>query len=839
MLSGHIIDPCLEVLRPGDWYRSSHQTIWDAIVSLHGQGLPTDAIAVVNRLTETGMLDAANGAARIHELAALVPAAGNAPHYARIIRELAGFRDLIRVGTETARRGWDRTGPLSEALDASEQEMFALAHHVTRSELAPVGADLQDTYAELQRLAEDGNAIVGVASGLGALDAKTAGFQPGNLIVVGARPSMGKSALVSGFCSHVALRLKRPVALFTLEMTRREVHQRLIAIEGLVDLLKLRNGQLNGDEWRRVTNTMGLLNDAPLFIEDNSAITLLEVRSQARKLAARHPDLALVVVDYLQLLTLGTKAENRTQEVSQLSRGLKLLAGELNVPVIALSQLNRQVEQRHDKRPLMSDLRECVARGQKVYDPQTGRWCAIETLTEANTVLGLTPSFRNATSEIEDVWSTGYKPVLRLKTKSGRELVATSNHPLLTINGWEPLAAVSVGQRIAASRVLPEPLNPTNKFTRDEVRLLGYLISDGSYAKWRCVSYTKADEELLSEVEDICLRRFGIVAKRQNRGGTTYDMDLTAPQRGPGGNPLINWLKDIGIHGQLGHDKTFPDDIWGLDNDLLANLIATLWAGDGTITPHENRWVFKFTSTSRQLLVDLQMLLLRFGVLSKVGPPERNTKSTKDIATLSVSERDAQIAFASQFDLPGEKGVLLKRVLDELLTREGRNARIDRLPIEITHVVAAEAKARRWGKVKLGYRPQGKEMCRLDLGRVSLLLENEHLHNLATSDVLWDEVVSIEDAGIQETFDLRAPQTGNFLVSGLFCHNSGGVEADADVICLLYRDAAYHPEDAEEMGTAGTAEINIAKHRNGPTDVITVAFQEKYARFGDLAPSWR
>ena len=360
MLAQSAVDAVQDVLKPdgSEFWRESHGCMYRSMLALVARGIPVDALTVADQLDKDGTLTEAGGIGKVQEIASLVPAEANAAHYARIVAEMATLRGLIAAGTAIVRLGWDRPGETGELVDQAEQMVFSLAHARVRSELAPVGVDLDDTWRQLEQLAKDGRTVIGVPSGLAELDRLTSGFQPGNLIVVGARPAMGKSGLVSTIAAHVALRVGSPVALFTLEMTRREIHHRLIAAEARVDLLKLRNGSLDSNDWASVTRTMGVLADAPLFVEDNSAITMLELRSQARKFAARHPDLALVIVDYLQLLSLGAKAENRTQEVSQLSRSLKLLAGELGVPVIALSQLNRQVEQRHDKRPLMSDLRE-------------------------------------------------------------------------------------------------------------------------------------------------------------------------------------------------------------------------------------------------------------------------------------------------------------------------------------------------------------------------------------------------------------------------------------------------------------------------------------------------
>jgi replicative DNA helicase len=317
-----------------------------------------DAITLVDELDERGDLDAAGGKVRIHELAALVPASANAGHYAQIVREIAMLRGLIRAGGDIERLGWERPGPSTELVDRAEQIVFDLARERASSEFSHIEELLKESFERITALYESGADVTGVPSGFRDIDRITSGFQEGNLVIVAARPSMGKSALGLCMAANLAVRKEIPVAIFTLEMSKSEVTQRLMCSEAKVESQRLRTGKLAADDWPRLTAACDKLAKAPIYVDDTGSITMMEIRSKARRLKAKRPDLGLIIVDYLQLMTSGTSAENRVQEVSQISRALKVLARDLEVPIIAVSQLSRAVEQRHDKRPILSDLRE-------------------------------------------------------------------------------------------------------------------------------------------------------------------------------------------------------------------------------------------------------------------------------------------------------------------------------------------------------------------------------------------------------------------------------------------------------------------------------------------------
>src|ERR671936_126894 len=358
LLSPGAIGAVSEVLDAGDFYRESHAKIYRAALALYAKGEPVDAITLVDELEERGELDDVGGKVRIHELAALVPASGNAGHYARIVRDMATLRGLIRAGSQVAQLGWDRPGESAELVDRAEQIVFELSQQRVTSEFSHIEQLLKEGFERITALYEAGADITGIPSGFRELDKLTSGFQPGNLIVVAARPSMGKSAFGLCVAANLAVRQNVPVALFTLEMSKMEVTQRLMCSEAKVESQRLRTGKLAQEDWPRLTTACDKLAKAPIYVDDTGSITLMEIRSKARRLKMREPGLGLIIVDYLQLMTSGTTAENRVQEVSQISRNLKVLARDLDVPIVAMSQLSRAVEQRHDKRPILSDLRE-------------------------------------------------------------------------------------------------------------------------------------------------------------------------------------------------------------------------------------------------------------------------------------------------------------------------------------------------------------------------------------------------------------------------------------------------------------------------------------------------
>jgi replicative DNA helicase len=358
LLSPAAVGTASEILDASDFYRESHAKIYRGALGLWQKGEPVDAITLTNELDERGQLEEIGGQARIAELAALVPSTSNVEHYARIVKEMATLRGLVRAGQEITRLGQDRPGDVVDLVDRAEQIVFDLTQQRITSDFAHIEALLKESFERITQLYEAGVEITGIPSGFRELDLLTSGFQPGNLVILAARPSMGKSSLGFGIATNLAVRHEVPVALFTLEMSKSEVTQRMMCSEAKVESQRLRTGRLAPDDWPRLTAACDRLMKAPIYVDDTGSTTIMEVRSKARRLKSKEPSLGLIIVDYLQLMTSGSTVENRVQEVSQISRALKVLARDLDVPILAMSQLSRAVEQRQDKRPILSDLRE-------------------------------------------------------------------------------------------------------------------------------------------------------------------------------------------------------------------------------------------------------------------------------------------------------------------------------------------------------------------------------------------------------------------------------------------------------------------------------------------------
>ena len=361
LLSRDAISAATEArVEAADFYKPAHTHIFEAVMSLYGQGEPVDPVTVSDELRRAELLDDLGGRQALLRLQAATPASANATHYAKIVSELALLRRLIAVAGEIAEMGYDDSGDVIETLDRAESLVFEVAERRVSESLVSIADSLQSTLDELEARYENGSDIVGVPTGYTDLDRLLMGLQPSTLNVVAARPAMGKTSLALGFARGVASQAHRPVLFFSMEMGTLELTKRLLAAEARVQASKLWTAKLNEGEWSSLSHAVGRLAEVPLFIDDNPHCTVMEMRAKARRTKARHGDLGLIVVDYIQLMTpsTGKRAENRQVEVAEISRGLKILARELECPVVALSQLNRQLEYRQDKRPMLADLRE-------------------------------------------------------------------------------------------------------------------------------------------------------------------------------------------------------------------------------------------------------------------------------------------------------------------------------------------------------------------------------------------------------------------------------------------------------------------------------------------------
>jgi replicative DNA helicase len=1061
LLSKDAIADVVEVLRPDDFYRPAHQTVYECILDLYGRGEPADAVTVSAELQRRGDLIRLGGAPYLHTLIATVPTAANAAYYAEIVAEKATLRRLVEAGTRIVQLGYHGVegGEVNDIVDRAQAAIYEVTERSTSEDYVALEELLQPTMDEIDAIASRGGVSLGVPTGFVDLDAATNGLHPGQMIVVAARPGLGKALALDtplptpvgwttmgdvavgdfllgadgrptqvvaatevmlgrpcyevafsdgtviiadaehqwvtvdgadrravrttqvlaatlrstdgrphhvvdaapparahrapvvhtahpvngsgAVCTAAPLALSpgrpqpqppppprlqpqppppprlqpqprsqprlqpqprsqprprlivdvRPVpsvpvrcvevdasdhlylaghsmvpthnstlgldfarscsvkhgmtsAVFSLEMSKSEIVMRLLSAEARIRLADMRAGRMSDDDWTRMARRMSEISEAPLFIDDSPNLTLMEIRAKARRLKQRN-DLKLVILDYLQLMTSGRKVESRQQEVSEFSRQIKLLAKELEVPVVAISQLNRGPEQRTDKRPMISDLREsgCVTAGTRLLRADSGAEITIGDLVASGErrvrLWSVDERMRMVAREVANVFPSGVKEVFRVRLASGREVEATANHPFLTVDGWCALGDLAVGDRVATPRRIPAPAQIV-PMPEERIVLLAHLIGDGSFVKRQPLQYASTDEANLQAVGDAARAGFGITAVRDEYAAARCTtLRLPAPYQLTHGrrNPIAAWLDELGLFGLRSHEKFVPAPVFSLPDEQVALFLRHLWATDGCVWWDERNKIGRvyYASTSRRLVDDVSRLLLRFGVLSRIKRVRK--PGCRDCWHLHIIGSEYQRAFIDFIGVHGARGEAA-RALGERLSDVAANTNLDTVPREVwgqvRELLAERQMTHRDVAAAMGSRFCGSTMwkhapSRSRLARAAAALHDADLDMLATNDVFWDGIVEIQSLGDQEVYDATVPGTHSFVADGIILHNS--IEQDADMVILLHRPDAFERDDPR----AGEADLILAKHRNGPTSTITVAHQLHYSRFADLA----
>jgi replicative DNA helicase len=798
-------------LGPDDFYKPAHGHIYEAITSLYARGEPADPVTVADELRRAGLDELVGGPNVLVSLQANTPAIGNAGRYARIVEEHALLRRLIAVAGEIAEMGYSVPEDVSASIDTAEALVFDVAQRRVTDSMASIRDLLERHLDQIEALYERGQDITGVPTGYIDLDHQLAGLQPANLVIVGGRPGTGKTSFALGMAAHAALEAHTPVLFMSLEMSHLELTQRMLCSEARVDATRMRNGRLLESDWPKISHAVGRLAEAPIYIDDNPHLTVMEIRAKARRLKSRS-GLGLILIDYLQLMTGRTNAENRQVEVSEISRGLKILARELEVPVIALSQLSRNLETRADKRPVLADLREsgCMPAATRIWRADNGQDVSLGELVlsqERPVVWSVDEHQRLVPVRLEKAFPSGIKPVFRLHLASGQSVDATANHPFLTVQGWQPLEHLTAGSFVAVPRRLPSPLQVGDDWSDDALVLLAHMLGGGSMGP--SFKYTTTDPVNRAAVEEAAERLLGIRA-HVTRADSVGNVWLPSPYRLTPGvhHPMRNWLEPYGLWEAQGSAKFIPASVFGLSDEHITRFLHHLWATNGSITVGRNdRGPFvptDYATASRRLALDVHRLLLRLGIRSSIETskkqrawhPDRGGEHYLETYTVRIGGPGHQAAFLRQVGCHGARGDCIPEALGVL-------SGIKQDP---------------------------------EVPREAGLSQSQLVHSLPeeraavrTSDLDWDEVVEITALGEQPTFDVTVPGTHNFIADGIVAHNS--LEQDADVVIFLYRDEVYNRDSPDR----GTAEVIVAKHRNGPTGVTQLAFLDHYTRFANMA----
>jgi replicative DNA helicase len=846
LIDNQAFDRIADLVAAEDLYRDDHRRIYRHIARLIEAGKPADVVTVAESIETGEDKDRTGGAAYLAALAQNTPSALNIRRYAELVRERAIQRRLAQVATEIAESALSPSGrEVRQLLDEAESRILEVGEAGGRGtqgyeEIQPVLARVFERIDHLYHQ-ENKSDVTGVPTGFIDLDEKTAGLQPGDLIIVAGRPAMGKTSLCLNIAEHVAVDNGLPVAIFSMEMSGTQLAMRLLGSIARVDQHKMRTGRLADEEWGKLSAAMERLHEAPIFIDETAALNALELRARARRMRRQCGRLGLVMVDYLQLMSASKEGENRATELSEISRSLKALAKELEVPVIALSQLSRAVEQRTERRPMMSDLRECVTGDTPVCLADGSRVPIRELVGTCPEVMAISDQRRLIRARADKVWPVGKRPVMCVHLASGRRIRATPEHRLFGAHGWRAVSDFSVGDRLALARRLPEPGMPL-QWPDSWLVLLGHLVGDGSYLKHAPLRYTTGSEEN-SEAVRHAAAEFGVSVNRHAGRGNWHQLVFSG--NGDRWHPkgVNRWLRELGIFDQRSHMKRLPAEVFRLSNGQIALLLRHLWATDGSIVarPREQKGSSRvyFSTASRGLAEDVAALLLRLGIVARFSS-FMHPRSKHPVHSVDVSGSDQQKLFLDSVGAFGPRVPQAKTLLARLEEVEA-NPNVDTLPREIFEQGRESMRARGVSQRRMaslrGTSYGGTSHFRFAPSRDTLrgyadILEDDKLRDWCTDDVFWDRVVAIEPAGELEVYDLTVPGPASWLADGIVSHNSGALEQDADVILFIYRDEVYHPDKPE---VKGRAEVIIGKQRNGPIGRIELAFLGQYTRFENLA----
>lgn len=848
MLRPGSIYEIVDVVTPRTFYAEKHRIIFETMLDLLSRNEPIDLLTLSSRLKEKNALDGIGGSTYLTELVNVVPSSANIGHYATLIHNKHLMRGLLDASEFISHLGYDEAADVEELLDKAEKRIYEVTNSSQKQKYIELQEALGEAWERLERLHKSGDTLRGVPTGFRELDNKLAGFQKSDLIILAARPSMGKTSLALDIARQTAINHNIPICIFSLEMSSQQLVDRMLAAESRVDAWKLRTGRLSTDtEFDKIRDSLERLAKAPIFIDDQPGNTILKMRSVARRLKSEK-GLGLVVVDYLQLMLPPNSraSDSLVQQVTEISRSLKNLARELDMPVLALSQLSRAVEQRGGK-PRLSDLRDsgCLSGDTLLVRADSGERIPIKSLAGKSgiSVLSLDQNYHLRPMPVSKIFSAGKKKLYEMVSRSGRKIKATANHRFFTLSGWQRLDQLKSGTRFAAPRVI-KIKDRANHLAANEIILLAHLLGDGSVLPHQPIHYTSADEKNLDAVAKSAKELFGIKPRlvRQKNWRHLY---LPSPYRLARGkhHPIINWFEKLKIEPAKAPLKRIPEIIFKEKEDHIKLFLRHLWATDGNISwklmPDKNRSAaIYYAATSRELADDVQHLLLRLGIWSTLLVVPQ--KKYRPIYQIHIQGAPVQLLFLKEVGCFGKRGEIVPDLI-EAINLISPNPNTDTIPKEVWQLFVTPAKEKvgiSWrdlaSDMKVSYNGSvlfGSGLSRERLTKVAASLSSRSLLHLAESGIYWDEVVAINPLGVEEVYDATVPNSHNLVAGGFIVHNS--IEQDADVVMFIHRDDKYN----ENSDKPNIAEILIEKHRNGPTGKVELYFDSEKSTFLSLEKS--
>jgi replicative DNA helicase len=853
-------------LDDGDFYFTEHRIIFQTLKNAYRNDKPADVHLIGEELKRQDKLKAIGGLGYLTTLAQYAGTSAYIEEYIELVRDKSILRRMINAAQEVERGALNNPEDVHVLLDDAQAKFFLISQAananagvlikdllsgVKAPSQLPYLKELQERQERFQKKGPEELGITGIPTHFFDLDKLINGLGASNLTILAARPAMGKTALALNIAENVAFKNSLPVGIFSLEMTAEQLLHRMICSQSEVESDKIRTGSINGIEYQRVVAAVNSMMKGTVVIDDQPGLKITDLRARARRMKESH-NIQLLVVDYLQLISgsgLSRSGENRQNEISEISRMMKTLARELDLPILCLSQLSRKVEERQGHRPMMSDLREsgCLTGDTLIQNAQTGTFHTIKELAERTEqtpiyVHAIDKDLKIGKHRMIKVFFSGKKKIFEMKTRSGRSIKASGNHPFLQLGGWVPLEKLKKRDRIGIPRQLKVE-NNKDKMKEEELILLAHLLGDGCILPNQPYHYTSADEENIDIVAKTSSKLFGIrprLVKQEN----WFHLYLPSPIRVTHEkyHPITVWFSELGIERVRSYNKKMPGAVFENSEQKICLFLRHLWATDGNLSikklkGRKDAGAIYYSSSSPTLIKQTQQLLTRIGISSSIATiPSK--KGYRDMYHLNIFGTVNQQRFLQNIGCAGKRGHLVPQLLMQL-QQISSNPNNDVIPKEAWNTTIRKAKEKfqlSWREVCSGINTAycGSSLFKNGISRKRMkslynVLPSRDLLALAESDVYWDEIMSIEELGIEDVYDATVENVHNFVANDILVHNS--IEQDSDIVMFLLRREYYDPYDKP-----GMAELIVAKNRHGGVGSVNLTYRKELAQFVNYSP---
>lgn len=853
-------------LDENDFYYTEHKIIFQALKRAYKNDKPADIHLISEDLKREEKLQEIGGSSYLVSLAQYAGISAYVEEYTEIVKNKSILRRMILAAQEIEKEAIVDPQDVHGVLDTAQQKFFEISQEANPSAGVSIkdlliGANVQGQKPYLEELQHKQEqyihrgpndlTITGTPTYYIDLDKMIGGFSPSNLMILAARPAMGKTALALNIAENICFKNGIPVGIFSLEMTSDQLLHRIICSQSEVESDKIKTGSLNGGEYQRIVSAVNYMQEHTMIIDDTPGIKITDLRARARRMKETHR-IGFLVIDYLQLLTGSGNIrsfENRQNEISEISRMLKILARELNIPILCLSQLSRKVEERQGHRPMMSDLREsgCLTGDTLIKNAETGQLHTIKELATRKKqtpikIFAVDKELKLGVHKLTKAFYSGRKKVYELKTASGRSIKASANHPFLKLEGWTSLDQLKIGDRIGTPRSLNA--SQTSEMSKEELALLGHLLGDGCILPNQPYHYTSADRQNLDVVANSATYLFGIQSRLVQQKNW-YHLYFPSPYRVTHGryHPFTLWFQKLGIERCRSYEKQIPQAVFTTSEQDRSHFLHHLWATDGNISSkkisgRKNSGSIYYASSSKILAKQVQHLLLSVGIQSSCRM-NHSKKQYRPMYHVAVEGKTNQTQFLSKIGCAGTRGEKIPALLKDLEQIE-TNPNNDIIPREAWQLFVKPAKDRAnlsWRDIASGLNMSycGSTLFKSGISRTRMaslhkVIRDPVLLQLAESGVYWDRITSITELGEEDVYDATVPGVHNFVANDFIVHNS--IEQDSDLVMFLLRREYYDPYDKP-----GLAELIVAKNRHGSIGNITLAFRKEFAQFANYTPT--